>query len=199
MITKIETINFPTKFGIFLNSVYRISSEKEPHTNFAFAIYTPESLLQKDPLVRIHSSCIFSEALGSLVCDCRPQLERTLRMFHKKGGILIYMDQEGRSHGIFNKVKELKLQEKGFDTIKASLELGLEVDSRIYISAVEILKDLGKTEIKLVTNNPNKISELKKLGIDIVGRQPMETKCNGYNNNYLKTKKENMGHLFKKI
>lgn len=199
MITKIETINFPTKFGTFLNSVYRISSKKEPYTNFAFAIYTPETLLQKLPLVRIHSSCIFSEALGSLVCDCRTQLEGTLRLFHKKGGIFIYMDQEGRSHGIFNKVKELKLQERGLDTIKASLELGLDVDSRIYISAVEILKDLGKTEIKLVTNNPNKISELKRLGIDIVGRQPMETNCNGYNNRYLKTKKENMGHLFVNI
>lgn len=199
MIKKIETIKFPTKFGEFINSVYEIDSEKEPYTKFAFAIYTKETLKQSVPFVRIHSSCIFSEVLGSLVCDCRPQLEKTLKMFNKQGGILIYIDQEGRSHGLFNKVKELKLQEKGLDTIQASIKLGLEVDSRIYESAVAILKDLKKTEIKIVTNNPAKIKAIKELGITVKKRISVEIICNGYNTKYLKTKKDEMGHMLVKI
>jgi 3,4-dihydroxy 2-butanone 4-phosphate synthase/GTP cyclohydrolase II len=197
MIKSIETIKFPTRYGFFLNSIYKIKSEKEPFTTFAFAIYTPETLTQDTPLVRIHSSCVFSEVLGSLVCDCRPQLEKTLQLFNKKGGILIYIDQEGRSHGIFNKAKELKLQEAGYNTIEASEKLGLEVDARRYESAAAILKDLNAIKIQLVTNNSEKVEGLVKSGIEVVKRVSIEIPSNEFNYKYLKVKKEEMGHFLK--
>ncbi len=200
MIKKIEEILFPTIYGNFNNSVYSIESEMEPYTSFAFAIYNEKTLTQEVPMVRIHSSCVFSEVFGSLVCDCSSQLSRTLKLFAKKGGVFLYMDQEGRSHGIFNKTKELKLQEsKGLNTIEASEALGLTVDSRIYDSAVQILKDLSITRIKLVTNNPKKVTDLSSLGIDVLERIPMEIKCNGANDKYLKVKKEQMGHYLTMI
>ena len=161
------------------------------------AIYTKATVKQESPLVRIHSSCIFSEVFSSLVCDCSSQLSKTLKMFNKKGGIFLYLDQEGRSHGLFNKVKELKLQEQGLDTIEASLALHLEVDSRIYNSAALILKDLGITSLRLVTNNPKKVSSIEELGLKVIDRVPMEIKGNEFNYNYLKTKKDKMGHLLK--
>lgn len=196
MIKKIEVIKFPTKYGDFSNSVYSIESKKEPYSSFAFAIYNEQTLAQQVPMVRIHSSCVFSEVFGSLVCDCSSQLSKTLELFAKKGGIFLYMDQEGRSHGIFNKTKELKLQEsKGLNTIEASEALRLAVDSRIYDSAVQILKDLSITRIKLVTNNPQKVSDLSSLGIEIVERIPMEIECNGINNKYLEIKRDRMGHI----
>lgn len=195
MIKKIETIKFPTKFGDFQNIIYEIKSPKEPYTNYAFVIHTANIFEHKSPLVRIHSSCIFSEVFGSLVCDCSSQLEKTLKMFAQKGGIFIYIDQEGRSHGLFNKVKELKLQEQGLDTYEASEKLGLEIDSRIYNSIVKILKELNVLEIKLVTNNPAKVKSISDLGIKITERVPIETPGNGTNNTYLKTKKEKMGHI----
>lgn len=199
MIKLIETLKFPTRYGEFLNSVYQIESSNEPYTKYCFAIYTPETLFQTDPLVRIHSSCVFSEVLGSLVCDCSQQLVKTIKLFHQRGGILLYIDQEGRSHGLFNKVRELKIQEAGFDTVEASLKLGLKVDARVYTSAAAILKDLKVTRIKLVTNNPLKLKAMEDLGIEVLDRVSMEVPCNINNQGYLKTKKEILGHLLTKI
>jgi len=145
--------------------------------------------------VRIHSKCLTGDTFCSLRCDCRAQLEASLELIGKEGGILIYLDQEGRGIGLSNKIKAYALQEHGRDTVDANIELGFDADLRDYGVARSILNFLRIKKIKLITNNPNKMKELEGDGIEIIERIPLNTEPNKFNKHYLETKKKKMGHL----
>jgi GTP cyclohydrolase II len=145
--------------------------------------------------VRIHSECLTGEVFGSKRCDCREQLRLAMRRIHALGrGMIIYLRQEGRGIGIFNKIRAYHLQDHGCDTIEANERLGLPVDSRNYAPAVALLKALKIKSVRLFTNNPAKISALKSAGIRVAGRLPLRTRPNRWDRRYLNTKKELMGH-----
>lgn len=178
----------PTEFGEF-----KIHACEECGVGNMSLIYGQP----KEPaLVRVHSRCTTGDIFHSLRCDCGEQLEKALKMIKKEGsGIIIYLDQEGRGIGLVNKIRAYGLQERGLDTVEANHQLGFEGDSRNYEAAAEILKKFGIRRIKLITNNPKKIEGLKINGVEIVERVPLVIKPNKYNEKYLKTKKEKMGHL----
>lgn len=192
-ITKINTLTLPTKHDNFLLTTYKTNLESQPHMQYVIVLQTKK--LPKIPIVRIHSACSFSEKFGSLLCDCNDQLETSLELISKKKGIVFYLDQEGRGHGLINKILEYKLQEDGYDTIEASLKLNLPIDNREYDVVVKILKSMNIKKIRLITNNPKKIEKLEKEGIVITERIIIKTKLNKHNIKYLKIKKEKLHHL----
>lgn len=146
-------------------------------------------------LTRIHSACATGDLFGSLKCDCGDQLIQAMMMLETNGsGVIVYLQQEGRGIGLMNKMKAYKLQEEGMDTIQANLHLGFEADERNYKIGVDILEALGVNKIKLLTNNPDKISGLKQYGIEVIERIPIIIPSNPFNKAYLKTKENQMGH-----
>lgn len=145
-------------------------------------------------LVRIHSVCLTGEIFGSLRCDCKQQLHYSLKRISEEGGMLIYLDQEGRGIGLFNKIKAYALQEQGLDTIEANEKLGLPIDSRKYYIAANILRNRGITDVKLLTNNPEKLKDLKKYGIEKIELEPLPVFCNEHNKKYLNAKKIKLNH-----
>ena len=148
------------------------------------------------PLVRIHSQCLTGDVFGSLRCDCRAQLEMALDKISKqKQGILIYEDQEGRGIGLMAKLQAYALQDKGLDTVQANEKLGFKADCREYNLPVAILKELGVTEIRLLSNNPEKVSAVERAGIKVVERVPADVGPHPHAERYLRTKREKMGHL----
>jgi GTP cyclohydrolase II len=179
-----EIANLPTKYGKF-----KIQSFKENDKEH-LVIFTEN--LPETPLVRIHSECLTGDALGSLKCDCGEQLEYALKKVNKEGGMVIYLRQEGRGIGLFNKVNAYALQDRGFDTVEANHQLGFEADMRDFSIVEKILKHFDIKKIKLLTNNPRK--EFAFKDIEVVERIPIIMKPNPYNINYLKTKKEKLGH-----
>jgi 3,4-dihydroxy 2-butanone 4-phosphate synthase/GTP cyclohydrolase II len=147
-------------------------------------------------LVRVHSSCITGDIFGSLRCDCGPQLHKAMQMIEKEGtGVIVYLNQEGRGIGLFNKIKAYKLQEEGRDTVQANIELGFPPDERDYGIGANILRELGLGKIRLISNNPIKRAGLEGYGLEIVENVPIEIEPNEYNKFYLKTKKDKMGHF----
>ncbi len=151
------------------------------------------------PLVRIHSSCFTGDALGSLRCDCGPQLKKSLKEIYDHGGHLIYLQQEGRGIGLIEKIKAYTLQEQGFNTIEANEKLGFDGDQRNYMMAVQVLNYLGIKKIDLLTNNPLKIDYLEEFGIQVRNRVPIEIAPNRYNKDYLRVKKHEMFHKLNQI
>ena len=182
-ISQIATL--PTKYGIF-----RIQAFKEGEKEH-LALFTDE--LSETPIVRVHSECLTGDALGSIKCDCGEQLHFALELIAEKGGMLIYHRQEGRNIGLLNKVNAYALQDQGYNTVEANHQLGFSADERTYEIVEFILKHYGIGRLKLLTNNPKKIESLEN--IEIVERLPIRIKANPYNENYLKTKKEELGHL----
>ena len=180
-----EVANLPSRFGSF-----KIQSFKEGIKEHLVIFKEP---LNEIPLVRVHSECLTGDSIGSLKCDCRDQLEFALESIEKNGGMVIYLRQEGRNIGLLNKVNAYALQDKGFNTIEANHQLGFAADERTYEIVEFILEHFGIKKIKLLTNNPLKIESLKN--IDIVERIPVIIKSNEFNEGYLKTKKDKMGHL----
>ena len=149
------------------------------------------------PLVRIHSQCLTGDVFHSLRCDCRQQLEMALAMIAQQGaGILIYEQQEGRGIGLMAKLQAYELQDSGLDTVEANERLGFKADHRNYTLPGEILKALGVTEVRLLSNNPDKVEALERAGVKVVERVPCEVEFNARAEGYLKTKKEKLGHLF---
>ena len=175
------------------------------HGNFQMTVFTNQldnyehftliKPFQKNPLVRIHSECITGDVFGSCKCDCGSQLQQSLAMIAKEGGILIYLRQEGRGIGLANKLRAYSLQEQGFDTVDANLQLGLPADSRDYAIAYQILSYWKIGRLRLITNNPKKIDALKNYGLEITERVPIITEPSSSNTHYLKTKQSKLGHL----
>lgn len=185
----------PTKYGKFQLSLYQSSVNNQEHV-----VLTLGDITNKPPLVRIHSQCLTGDALFSLRCDCGEQLAKSMELISAQGsGILLYLDQEGRGIGLLNKIKAYALQDNNFDTVEANHALGFPPDARDYAIAAEMLKDLGVTEIILLTNNPDKSEQLQKSGITIVESRSLEVEPNTFNHQYLITKKEKLRHTLKKI
>ncbi len=150
-------------------------------------------------VVRAHSECLTGDVLGSSRCDCGEQLDDSMRFLREQGrGVLLYLRQEGRGIGLANKISAYALQEHGFDTVEANLALGLPEDMRDYRVAAEMLLDLGVRRVRLLTNNPAKIRDLERHGVEVVERIPLSVSPNPSNLGYLRTKREKMGHLFPK-
>lgn len=179
--------NLPSRFGMFKIKSYK-QGEKEH-----LAVFTENLDFSKPMNVRIHSECLTGDALGSLKCDCRDQLIESMKFIAENGGILIYLRQEGRNIGLFNKVNAYALQDKGLDTIEANHQLGFRADERSYEIVDFILSDFGVQEINLITNNPLKLHALKS--VKIVSRIPLEIAPNVFDEGYLRVKKEQMGHM----
>lgn len=192
MIKKISEAKVPTEWGPFNMVAYAEHEEEQmPH----IAMVSDGFDNQATVTVRIHSECITGDLFHSQRCDCGKQLDSAMRIINEENGVLIYLRQEGRGIGIINKLKAYNLQDKGFDTIEANKELGLEVDNRDYTLAVTILNDLGITSINLLTNNPDKIKSIEESEIELVKRLPLEIKPIEANYKYLKTKKDELGHI----
>ena len=181
--------NLPTKYGKFKIKAYKDGNQEH------LAIMSQDFETLDAPYVRIHSECLTGDTLGSLKCDCQNQLDLSLKFIAQEGGLVIYHRQEGRNIGLVNKVNAYALQDQGRNTIQANLELGFGEDDRDYSIVGHIFKDLGVKKLKLITNNPKKIKYVESLGIQIVERIPAITKSNKYNEGYLLTKKEQMGHI----
>jgi GTP cyclohydrolase II len=151
---------------------------------------------QKAPLVRVHSQCLTGDVFTSQRCDCRAQLEFSLEKIAKEpSGILLYLPQEGRGIGLLNKLKAYELQDEGLDTVEANQKLGFDADARDYEFAAEALKALGVREVRLLSNNPDKVSQLEKAGIRVVERIPCRPRTSRHSQAYLRTKKRKMGHI----
>ena len=182
--------NLPTKYGKFKIKAYKDGNQEH------LAIMSQDFETLDAPFVRIHSECLTGDTLGSLKCDCQNQLDLSLKFIAQEGGLVIYHRQEGRNIGLVNKVNAYALQDQGRNTIQANLELGFGEDDRDYSIVGYIFNDLKVKKLKLITNNPKKIEYVESLGIEIVERIPAITKSNEYNEKYIFTKKEQMGHLF---
>ena len=189
-IEKSNIANLPTKYGKFKIRAYKQDNQEH------LAIMSEDFEKIESPFVRIHSECLTGDTLGSLKCDCQNQLDLSLKFIADHGGLVIYHRQEVRNIGLLNKVNAYALQDQGRNTIEANLELGFGADDRDYSIVEEIFKDLNLKKIKLITNNPKKIDYVKSIGIEIIERIPAITKSNKYNEHYINTKKEHMGHMF---
>lgn len=181
----------PTKYGKFKVKAYSGDADEFPH----LALYTDNISLQNVVDVRIHSECMTGDVFGSSKCDCGEQLESSMRWAQKTGGIILYLRQEGRGIGLVNKLKAYNLQDIGYNTREANLELGFHEDSRDYTIAIQMLENLSITKIRLMTNNPEKVQAFKDSSIEVVDRLPIEIEPGTENLQYLQTKKDEMGHL----
>lgn len=182
--------NLPSRFGNFKVKAFKEACEDGCKEHLA--IYKDN--MEETPIVRIHSECLTGDAIGSLKCDCRDQLEYALTLAEKTNGMVIYLRQEGRNIGLLNKINAYALQDGGLNTIEANHQLGFEADERTYEVVPFILNHFNIHKIKLLTNNPDKINSLKT--IEVVERVPIIMDSNKHNEDYLEVKKDEMGHLF---
>lgn len=184
-------VEMPTEFGNFDLIAFKQTNTEEIHMALIKGTWEPNEPV----LVRVHSSCVTGDIFGSCRCDCGPQLHAAMDMVEREGkGVVLYMNQEGRGIGLINKLKAYKLQEQGMDTVQANLALGLPMDSRDYGVGAQILRDLGISKIKLISNNPQKRVGLIGYGLEIVEQVGIEIKPNPHNERYLQTKRDKMGH-----
>ena len=191
LIRKDLEVKMPTKFGEFNLIAYTQTNTNEEH----LAIIKGKWNKDEPVLTRVHSSCFTGDILGSLRCDCGDQLQLALKQIEKEGkGIVLYMNQEGRGIGLMNKLKSYRLQEKGLDTVEANIKLGFQMDQRDYGVGAQILRDLGASKLKLLTNNPAKRTGLISYGIEIIDNIPIVGEVNCYNEKYLNTKRVKMKH-----
>lgn len=188
-------VDMPTQWGDFDLIAYRQTNTDEIH----MALIKGKWEKNEPVMVRVHSSCVTGDIFGSCRCDCGPQLHHAMKMVEKEGkGVVLYMNQEGRGIGLINKLKAYKLQEQGMDTVQANLALGLPMDKRDYGVGAQILRDLGVSKIRLISNNPTKRVGLLGYGLEIVDQIPIEISPNPHNEKYLITKRDKMGHAILK-
>lgn len=190
----VASSKLPTAHGEFIISVFQDPETKEEHVALSVGL---DQFSDEPTLVRIHSECLTGDAFSSLKCDCGPQLNATMELIQQHGrGAILYLRQEGRGIGLTNKIRAYALQDQGHDTVDANLLLNLPADARRYDMTTLMLKQLGIHKVKLITNNPNKIQSLKKLGIDVVDRLPLVVGKNPFNEAYLRTKRDRMDHMY---
>jgi GTP cyclohydrolase II len=186
----------PTRYGHFTIYGFKGRSPQEE----AVALVRGKLNGKRAPLVRVHSQCLTGDVLTSLRCDCRAQLELSLRKIGRAAsGVLIYLPQEGRGIGLLNKLRAYELQDGGMDTVEANESLGFAADARDYDFSAQILRKLGARRIRLLSNNPEKVRQLESAGIQVVERVPCQPRVSEISRGYLKTKKRKMGHLLKGI
>jgi len=196
LVRRAASAKIPTQFGDFKVIVYENDIDPQHHVAFVKGDINPDN----DILVRVHSECLTSDVFGSLRCDCGPQIHEALKIIQKEGsGIVLYMRQEGRGIGLINKIKAYSLQDNGYDTVQANEKLGFKPDLRDYGIGAQILLDLGVRNMKLLTNNPRKMKGLEGFGLQIVDRVQIEIPPNETNSNYLKVKKDKLGHLLSMV
>ena len=187
-----EEADLPTDYGHFRIVPFRQKSNGLEHVALFKGQWTPDQPI----LVRMHSSCATGDIFGSQRCDCGEQLHRSMQLIEREGcGLIVYLMQEGRGIGLMNKIAAYKLQEQGYDTVDANIHLGFDPDLRDYGVGAQILRELGVGKIRLITNNPVKRVGLEGYGLQIVENVPIEITPNPYNERYLRTKKERMGHI----
>lgn len=189
-ITKTATTDLVTHYGTFCITIYKSADQLE-HTILTLGDFT-----KKQPLVRIHSQCLTGDTLFSKMCDCGDQLQKSFELIAQEGsGIVLYLNQEGRGIGLTGKIKAYALQHTGLDTVTANEALGFVADARDYAVAAAMLRDVGVTTVRVLTNNPDKIEDLGKHGIAVVQRVPLEIPPTKNTTHYLQTKKNKLGHL----
>ncbi|MGI6047087.1 MAG: bifunctional 3,4-dihydroxy-2-butanone-4-phosphate synthase/GTP cyclohydrolase II [Petrimonas sp.] len=192
LVTRGEEVHLPTEYGDFHMVPFRQKSNGLDHV----ALIKGEWRENEPILVRVHSSCVTGDIFGSMRCECGEQLRKAMQMIEKEGkGVLVYLNQEGRGIGLMAKASAYKLQEKGMDTVDANLHLGYKADERDYGVGAQILRSLGVTKMRLMTNNPVKRIGLESYGLEVVENVPIEVTPNKYNRFYMETKKNKMGHI----
>jgi GTP cyclohydrolase II len=195
---QLASADFPTRWGQFRIYGFRIDPAQNGKPEEAVALVMGD-IHSSPPLVRIHSQCLTGDVFGSLRCDCRQQLELAFSMIASEGaGILIYEQQEGRGIGLMPKLQAYELQDSGLDTVEANERLGFKADHREFALPAEILKSLGIDNVRLLSNNPDKVAALESAGITVSERVPCEVAPSTHTEDYLRTKKEKLGHLFTK-
>lgn len=195
LIEQTDVINLPTDYGTFKALSFLDKENGEEH----IALIKGD-INKEDVLCRVHSECLTGDVFGSHRCDCGSQLHKSLEMIEKEGsGVLVYLRQEGRGIGLFNKIKAYKLQEEGYDTVDANIKLGFPADMRNYRVAADILEELGVKSVRLLTNNPDKIEQIEKYNIKVNNRVPIEIHSNEIDKIYLKTKADRMRHDLKEF
>ncbi len=194
LIEKIIDIKLPTKMGDFDLHLFKDKNSEQEHLALVKGTWKEDEPV----LARVHSSCMTGDIFGSCRCDCGPQLEKAMEMIETEGrGIIVYMNQEGRGIGLTNKLKAYKLQEEGYDTLEANIKLGFKGDERDYGIGAQIIRALGVTKMRLMSNNPQKRTGLVGYGLEIIENVPLEIESNKHNELYLKTKRDKMGHSLK--
>jgi 3,4-dihydroxy 2-butanone 4-phosphate synthase/GTP cyclohydrolase II len=194
LIDRIVDVHLPTEFGDFQLYAYKEKNTCQDN----LALVKGSWFKDEAVLVRVHSSCLTGDIFGSCRCDCGPQLHKAMEIIEKEGkGVILYMNQEGRGIGLMNKLKAYKLQEQGLDTLEANIELGFKADQRDYGIGAQILRDLGISKMRLISNNPKKRSGLIGYGLEIVENVAIEIESNKHNESYLRTKRDKMGHSLK--
>ena len=205
LIEKVEAVRLPTRFGDFRLHAYRSRVDEYIHLALCAgdvgAEVEGETVIQQDPIpVRVHSECLTGDVFHSLRCECGEQMEAALRMIAREGrGVFLYIRQEGRGIGLLDKIRAYKLQEEGVDTVEANVRLGLPADLREYGTGAQILYDLGIRKMRLLTNNPKKIHSIAGYGLEIVEQVPIEIPPGKHNREYLRTKRDKLGHVFREI
>lgn len=189
LVTRVADVSLPSSKGTFRMIGYENRMDREEHV----ALVT--ETLEEVPLVRIHSECLTGDVFGSFRCDCGPQLEAAMARIEQESGIVLYMRQEGRGIGLLNKLKAYALQENGLDTVEANVALGLHPDLRDYRVSAAMLRDLGVTRVRLMTNNPEKVDALESCGITVVERVPLHVGAHEANESYRLTKQLKMNHI----
>jgi 3,4-dihydroxy 2-butanone 4-phosphate synthase/GTP cyclohydrolase II len=196
LVQEVVSAKLPTEYGDFDIKVFVSLVDGTEHTAIVKGSWQNDEPI----LVRVHSECLTGDVFGSLRCDCGPQLHRAMQMVEEAGkGVILYMRQEGRGIGLVNKLKAYKLQEGGLDTVEANLALGLPADARDYGIGAQILVALGVKKMRLITNNPTKRVGIESYGLEVIETVPIEIKPNPININYLQTKKDKMGHIFRHL
>ncbi|GIW19192.1 MAG: riboflavin biosynthesis protein RibBA [Tepidiforma sp.] len=191
LVTRVAETRLPTPYGEMMILGYKAEGQPDEHVALVKGEIDPE----KPTLVRVHDQCVTGDVFGSLRCDCGEQKDKALKMIAEEGGVFLYMRQEGRGIGLHNKLRTYELQERGLDTVDANLALGFPADRRDYGIGMQILRDIGVSKMRLITNNPAKRAGLEAYGLEVVERVPIVTTPNPHNIRYLETKRQRMGHL----